>query len=623
MKRICVALFILLMMAFSLPTNADASTSQWWVFLRDRGPAPTARISPRAVERITRRGSSITTSAVSPVYVDLIRSRVAGVRVVSRWFNAVSVEATPAQIDTISRLPMVESVRRVVTFRREPAPAPKPASSADRPPTETGQLPVTDEAYGLSYDQLDLIGITNLHERGLTGKGVLICILDGGFGGLDHIAMQDVEIVATHDFARQTTATVGADHGANVLSILAANAPGHLVGAAPGATYALGRTEVVATETRAEEDYWIAGAEWADSMGADILTASLSYNTFDDPADDHTLDELDGTSMLTRAADIAVNRGIVVVTSAGNERGSRGIPAWEGRITIPSDGFGVISVGAVDLQKQIADFSSFGPTADGRIKPEVVAPGVNVAMTAYGTTDEYYLRNGTSYATPLIAGVAALLLEDHPEWSPADVRRALLWTSGDLGDDGPDNAYGYGLVNADAAASVSPKTGLVGFVTTVSDTLRVPVAGVRVEIGSRVTLTDSRGFFTASSLIPGDHTISFQSHTHPVLDLTASVPQTAPILVTLGEPVIGTTPYRFTPNPARLSTGVTIAGSLEPGTRFTVYSVTGEKVHELPAGQRHWNLRTRTGKRLATGVYLCHAERDGKTVWKGKLAVVR
>jgi subtilisin family serine protease len=207
-----------------------------------------------------------------------------------------------------------------------------------------------------------------------------------------------------------------------------------LVGPAWGAEYLLAKTEIIDREIEIEEDNWVAGIEWADLNGADIVTSSLGYIAW------YTPDSLDGkTALCTRAAEIAVSRGIVVTNAAGNN-------GPYGTLIAPADGESVISVGAVDRYGELAYISSRGPTADGRIKPELVAMGVDVYTVMHPTTTDYWVYTGTSYATPLVAGVCAQLLELHPDWTPADVRSALLCTA--TRHNFPDNDFGYGLPQA-------------------------------------------------------------------------------------------------------------------------------------------------------------------------------
>ncbi len=311
-------------------------------------------------------------------------------------------------------------------------------------------IPGLGPFYGGAYRQVSIMGVPALHTAGLTGRSVIVCLLDVGFRK-SHQAFQTARVIAERDFVMkdgnvQRDPTNPLDysdyHGTACWSLLGGYRPGTLVGPAFGAEFILGKTEDDRSETPVEEDYWAAGIEWAESLGADVVSSSLGYTDW------YRFADMDGrTAVTTKAANRATDLGVVVVNAAGNERTN----AW-GHIIAPADGFDVIAVGAVDAKRKIAGFSSPGPTADGRIKPEVCAMGVKnfVAMSSPTSGDAAYaMGNGTSYATPLAAGVVALLLEAHPEWTVAQVRDALMSTADQAAS--PNNDYGWGIINAPAA----------------------------------------------------------------------------------------------------------------------------------------------------------------------------
>ena len=252
-------------------------------------------------------------------------------------------------------------------------------------------------------------------------------------------------------------------HGSRVLSVVGGYDPGNFIGVAPEAEFLLAKTEDDTQERPIEEDLWVAGLEWADSLGAQVVNSSIGYNQWDDGSG-YTVDDLDGqTALTTIAAQTAISRGITIVAAAGNEANT----PWK-YVTVPADGADVISVGAIDLaRRNIAVFSSHGPTADGRIKPDVVAPGVAVVVasgrSAESERDTYalsdYIRiSGTSFAAPFVAGISALLIEIHPTWGPREIADALRQSTTDLGDAGPDTLYGWGLVDAAAASGLPLET---------------------------------------------------------------------------------------------------------------------------------------------------------------------
>ncbi|MCC7264574.1 MAG: S8 family serine peptidase [Candidatus Latescibacteria bacterium] len=377
----------------------------------------------------------------------LAQLRVQGleVRSASRWFNAASVRATSAQQAWLVSQPFV---RRLEPVKQR------------RPSVSTAMRPASGKAAQeeLSAAQLNMIGVKGLHTRGLYGQGIRIALLDNGFNYTSHPAFAGVRVVAEHDFINgdevvgdQAGQPVTGDetrssqnhHGTQVLALLAGRDPNRFIGVAPEAEYLLAKTEDNATETPADEDRWIAGLEWADSLGAQVVNSSLGYNIWDDGTG-YTYDDLDGhTGLTTRAAQLAVERGLIVVAAAGNEGNNN----W-GYLTTPADAAGVIAVGAVDLEGILAGFSSHGPTADGRIKPDVVAPGEGVVTVAARGAD-YVRLNGTSFASPLVSGVCALVRQAQPGWGPGQIQEALHQSAEDLGETtGPDTLYGWGLIDA-------------------------------------------------------------------------------------------------------------------------------------------------------------------------------
>jgi serine protease AprX len=413
-----------------------------WVFFRDKPDGQGGRLLWQAPETAPKAALDL---PVDPAFLAQLRAQGLELRCVSRWFNAASVRVTPEQQAWLESQPFVLRLGRVAQHRR-------PALPLVAPPL-AGKT-VQEE---LSTAQLNMIGVTGLHARGLYGQGIRIALLDNGFNYAGHPAFAQLQLVAQRDFINgdeevsdQANQPVTGDetrssqnhHGTQVLALLAGRDPDRFSGVAPEAEYLLAKTEDNVTETPADEDRWIAGLEWADSLGARIVNSSLGYNTWDDGTG-YAYEDLDGaTALTTRAAQLAVERGITVVAAVGNE----GNNDW-GYLTTPSDAPGVIAVGAVDLEGVLAGFSSHGPTADGRIKPDVVAPGEGVVTVAVRDAD-YVRLNGTSFAAPLVSGVCALIVQAQPSWGPGQLQEALHQSAEDLGDAGPDTLYGWGLIDA-------------------------------------------------------------------------------------------------------------------------------------------------------------------------------
>jgi len=425
-----------------------------WVFL-DAKPAELAPIElgERARARLRRAGAppSQHDQPVAPADVSAIAALVTRIRMQSRWLNAVSVEATPAQIASLAQLPRVRALERVAVGRGSTA-LDKVHAPRTRPqPPARGGID-----YGPSYDQLQMLQVPELHALGLSGRGVTVAHLDAGYDLLAHTCFNDTHIIATWDFVEQE-ADVAVDprdgddgsHGIYTLSVLAGNRPGALVGAAYGADYALARTERSSIETASEEDLWIAGLEWADALGADIVSSSLRFLENRSPAGSgYTWRDMNGaTALVTRAANLAALRGMLVVNGAGNE----GLQRYRNTLVAPADGEHVLAVGAVSFEGTRAGFSSVGPTTDKppRLKPDVMAPGQFVYAADPFGFDSYTVVSGTSLSTPLVAGVVALLLEAYPDATPLQIVAAIRATASQ--SSAPNREMGWGIVRGMSA----------------------------------------------------------------------------------------------------------------------------------------------------------------------------
>jgi subtilisin family serine protease len=361
-----------------------------------------------------------------------------------------------------------------------------------------------------------MLGVPEAHAMGYRGEGVLVCVLDSGFE-LGHEAFDQLEVRATRDFlfhdervsydSRQDLPSQ-ANHGTQVLSILAGYAPGRIIGPAYRADYILGKTEQIGSETKAEEDAWVEAIEWAESMGADIVTSSLSYSRWYRPQDEDGV-----TALISRAANLAFERGLLVFNSIGN------YGPGDRTLSPPSDAPGTIAVGATDWNGRLTGFSSKGPTWDGRVKPELVAMGSGVAHAAARTRDRYGRGAGTSYSTPLVAGCAAIVLSAHPDWGPEAVREALVMSADRAAS--PDNLYGWGIPNVRDAILYPLVEGTVTDAAT-----REPVAGARVSWDGTVdslriapgdsqprgtTLADSTGSYVIPNLPPGSYRLRVEA----------------------------------------------------------------------------------------------------------------
>ncbi len=448
--------------------SAEQDTAHAWIFFTDKGLRDDQALR-RAVSAYARTLDSHTRMRrlkvragdepadfadlpLDETYVRGVLETGVRLRIRSRWLNAVSVEATGEQIHRLAGLDFVSAVSEVAGFRRRGFELDQ-VESIERPPQK--MLPYD---YGPSYPQLNQIKVPQLHQwleensLGTPGSGVRIGLLDTGYE-LAHESLQHIEVLDQWDFINGDSVVANQPgdsenqfvHGTAVLSVIGGYAPGKLIGPAYGADFLLGKTEIRDDEIPIEEDYWVAGLEWAEELGADVISSSLGY------LDWYEYPDMDGnTAVTTLAADLAVSRGVVVVNAAGNE----GQREWT-YIIAPADGHQVIAVGAVDTLGQRASWSSVGPTYDGRIKPDVMACGRGTyTASPYGTA-LYYRGTGTSLSTPLVGGVAALLLQADPDMTPAEIIDALRRTASRASS--PDNFYGWGIIDADAARrGVSP-----------------------------------------------------------------------------------------------------------------------------------------------------------------------
>lgn len=600
----------------AMQQTAPEGVANYWLFFEESSADNTpVYLEPRALIRRDRVDSAthlidIRDYSISRQVLDQIRQSGAIVRRVSRWFKAVSVAATPAQLVALSNFP---AITRVDVVRRLVAPV---EEESER------QAPSEVQDAGISTAQNDFTKMTRLHQFGLTGRGVLIALFDTGFD-TDHRAFDSATIVATQDFIHDIEDVSNPDclddpddaqdvHGTTVFGAVGGYMPDTLIGAAYNADYALAKTEVSCydQEIKVEEDNWIAAAEWADSLGADIISSSLGYYTFDDGGS-YTREQLDGNSaLISMAADIAASKNILVVVAAGNERGN----AW-GTITFPADADSVIAVGALSIDTQVAIFSSPGPTADGRIKPDISTLGVGVVgARARGS---YSYQQGTSLATPLVAGGAALALEQFPDLTATELR-SLIVDNGSRATR-PDNNFGYGAYDAARSA------GILNIER--ADTTKVRI-GENVELQIRtsgriaespvLSAVDPPAGFTLVDLGDGTGRLTIEGRSENLgtlnLRLTAFAAgytdTTVFVITTYPE---SDNPLLAIPNPFRDSVRLLVRDGATVED-VAVFTVTGEIVWQWRKGTAasadiiEWDGRNAHGQLVAPGVYLVRVQ---------------
>jgi hypothetical protein len=440
---------------------APSSAAPVWVFFEDARPAPASiadtALTPRAHARRALRRTlpgliDRNDVPMPPAAVAAVESTGAHVRTQSRWMCAVSAMATPEQEGALRALPGVTHVEKVGRGR---------ASWQDERVEDIPGSMAFRTDYGYAAGQLGQIDLPRMHDRGWRGNGIVIGILDTGFNRV-HEAFRNpahpVQVLAEHDFVNNdgNTGIEPGDpdtqhwHGTWILGTIGAYMPGAMVGGAWEASFVLAKTEVVPTETPIEEDYYVAGLEFVEAHGADLATSSLGY------IDWYTQADLNGhTCVTTKGVNIATANGMVCITAAGNE-GHDADPATS-TIIAPADAYDVITCGAVNVSGTIAGFSSSGPTADGRLKPEVLACGVATVSVHSTTATGYQAISGTSLSTPLVAASVACILQARPDYTVAQVREALFATASrsDAAGLHPDPAFveGHGIIDAYRAAT--------------------------------------------------------------------------------------------------------------------------------------------------------------------------
>ena len=399
---------------------------------------PSEFLSQRSIDRRKRQGIPVdlTDLPVAPAYEKQVTE--AGIEIVgkSKWNNTLLI-----RIHKDKELRKLDGLE-FITKRKKVFQAPDSVSQRMRSNVRNGlnECSQGDGFYGAADAQLKSLNGKRLHESGYCGKGMMIAVFDGGFMNVDKIpALHKIKLAGVKDFVVPESKNVFGEmeHGTMVLSTMAAHAPDFYVGVAPDAQYLLIRCEDERTESLAEEDYWASAAEYADSCGVDVINSSLGYHGFDDSSMDHHYYEQDGnTALISRTASMCADKGIVCVNSAGND----GMGSWK-KINFPADAKDILTVGSINEHGMNAAFSAVGPTADGRIKPDVMAFGSpTCVITGRGSIIN---DNGTSFSSPLVAGMVACLWQALPGKTAKQIIK-LVKLAGD-NQQHPDNVFGYGV----------------------------------------------------------------------------------------------------------------------------------------------------------------------------------
>ena len=490
---ICLAL-LLSLDVYPQARGGGQAAKKYWVYFSDKGPSvPTSGklqkltssynigleyVSQRA---LTRRAKVLPSGELIDAgdlplyqpYLEKIAEAGGILQQQVRWMNAASFLLTPEQVTSVTHLLFVTRVTPVVGFHGY-------IGVQESEQQFPSFAKTTTLNYGSSLTQVKTINAIPLHDMGITGSDVLIGMLDTGFRWKVHESLKTRRVIAEYDFIFHDSVTANETgdasncprlttcqdaHGTLTMSTVGGYMPGKLIGPAFGASFILAKTEDIRSETPIEEDNWAAAIEWMENNGVDVVSSSLGYNDFDphgpSPGDYTWANgDFDGrTSVTAKAAARAAKLGVCVCDAMGNENNGDGTM---GTLLTPADADSIISVGAVDFSKQLAGFSSTGPTNDGRTKPDVVATGVDVYCASTASSSSYFFASGTSLATPMTSGSAALALSARPELTPIQVRDALRSTAEPITDVvlypiSPNNFTGWGLINAfNAALSFGP-----------------------------------------------------------------------------------------------------------------------------------------------------------------------
>ena len=441
---------------YTLDNAAGNEEIHIWVFFTDKGNNlaeyynnPTLVVSEKSLQRRSKVLDansliSLTDLPLNENYISELQNSGFTVKHRTKWLNGVSGWATKQEIHDLTNLSYVKELDIVHKYKTD--------YSVEEEVNESPSLnnenltkpgSINSFNYGDSFTQLNQITVPAVHDMGYNGQGITICSMDAGFDNLAHEVLSSMNIIAMWDFVdNDPDVSQGGSHGTSTLSTLGGFKEGQLIGPAFGSDFILARTEDIFSETPIEEDNWIAAIEWADSIGVDVTSTSLSYLDYDPPHTSYTWEDMDGnTARITIAADLAVKWGIFVVNSASNS----GFHPTHNTLGAPADGDSVVAVGSVRSNGQRSDFSSVGPSADGRIKPDLMAMGSSDYVARSSSPTSYGFSSGTSFSCPILAGASALILSVDPTLTPMELLDLLRQTASQSNN--PDNLMGWGIIN--------------------------------------------------------------------------------------------------------------------------------------------------------------------------------
>jgi len=623
--------------------SSDKDELLVWVFFNDKGESiesyfanPEIVVSEKSLKRRAKvlPPDELISEMDLPVnseYIEKVVSLGFELKQKSKWFNGVSGYVTKSEIGLISQLSTVKILDVVHKFKKDYS-VEEDASNQSQNNSSYQPEGVNLFNYGQSFTQMNQINVPAVHDMGYTGQGITICSMDAGFDNLAHEVFSSMNIIAMWDFVdNDPDPSQLGGHGTSTLSTVGGFKEGQLIGPAFNADYLLARTEDILSETPVEEDNWIAALEWADSIGVDVTTTSLSYLEFDPPFQSYTWEDMDGNTMrITIAADLAVKLGILVVNSANNE----GFHPTHNTLWGPADGDSVITVGAVGSNGERSSFSSVGPTVDGRIKPDLMAMGSGVYVARSSSPTSYGFSSGTSFSCPILAGAAALVLSADPTLTPMEVLDLLRQTASQSNN--PDRLMGWGIINTlDAIELISVPVELTLFSANyVNGSIQLEWvtatetnnSGFEVLKRYEGTSFEKIGFVVGSGSTTVETHYSFIDENNLVgriyyrlkqIDFDGGFAFSNEIIVEIP----GITDYQLFqnyPNPFNPSTSIKYSVPSQSKIKITLYDIIGNEVRTLfegiqQSGVHEINL---TADNLPSGVYFVSmtAENFNKTI---------
>ena len=645
-----ITLFLLCLVAAQLP--ASAQFSRYIIRLKDKAGTPyfindpSRFLTGRSIERRTRYGIPLdsTDLPINPAYLDSIRAS-GNVTILneSKWLNQVCIQTTDASaLNKIRAYPFVLGTAPIAA-RTSPAAATgkKIAVARELRPLRpmNPDRPTDLYNYGTAYPQVSLHAAQFLHDLGFRGEGMQLAMMDAGFyhyrslPTFDSI-LQNNQVLGTWDFvANESSVDEDNAHGMQCLSTIAANNPGSFIGTSPKTSFYLFRTEDASAEYPVEEQNWAAAAEKADSLGADVFSVSLGYNIFDNSSFNYTYADMDGnTSIIARACDLSARKGILVVVAAGND----GNNDWK-YLSTPADADSVLTVGAVGANRQVAGFSSFGPSSDGQIKPDVAAIGLGTVVADQNSGAPVY-GNGTSFACPVMAGIATCLWQAFPEVNNMALIAALRASSDKW--QAPDDRTGYGIPNVKNAFVFLLKKQFTQQVSIV-DTCKTLI-NFRVKTATNMNIEIQRklpaepGFTTISTL---SYTGSFSLQDFSYTDDLSILPAGISIRYRLKMNIATDTSFYLdsatvnystacssvteniivSPNPVTDQLGVQVASNSLVKATIALYTISGQRVYlttEQLSGSRRIMVPM---KHHNSGIYILTVFFDDKKIMVKKV----